>query len=239
MIQYIQAGICVMSLIYIVEDDENIREIEEYALRSAGYDVSAFDCASKFLNVISKTRCDLAVLDIMLPDVDGMKLLKMIRKDQNLKELPVIMVTAKTSEMDIVKGLDSGADDYISKPFSILEFVSRIRTLLRRFHIERDTVIHSGNITMDDDKRTVTLNSEEMNLTFKEYELLHYLIENEGRVLSREQIMSRVWETDYIGESRTMDMHIKSLRQKLGEEANRLKTVRNVGYVLENHEKKA
>lgn len=228
-----------MSLIYIVEDDENIREIEEYALRSAGYDVSAFDCASKFLNVISKTRCDLAVLDIMLPDVDGMKLLKMIRKDQNLKELPVIMVTAKTSEMDIVKGLDSGADDYISKPFSILEFVSRIRTLLRRFHIERDTVIHSGNITMDDDKRTVTLNSEEMNLTFKEYELLHYLIENEGRVLSREQIMSRVWETDYIGESRTMDMHIKSLRQKLGEEANRLKTVRNVGYVLENHEKKA
>lgn len=228
-----------MSLIYIVEDDENIREIEEYALRSAGYDVSAFDCASKFLNAISKTRCDLAVLDIMLPDVDGMKLLRMIRKDQNLKELPVIMVTAKTSEMDIVRGLDSGADDYISKPFSILEFVSRIRTLLRRFHIERDTVIHSGNITMDDDKRTVTLNSEEVNLTFKEYELLHYMIENEGRVLSREQIMSRVWETDYIGESRTMDMHIKSLRQKLGEEANRLKTVRNVGYVLENHEKKA
>ncbi|MBQ1508403.1 MAG: response regulator transcription factor [Erysipelotrichaceae bacterium] len=225
-----------MKKICIIEDDENIREIETYALKNAGYDVLAFSCAGEFRE--SREPFDLLVLDIMLPDIDGMTLLKQLRSSRATASLPVIMVTAKTSEIDIVKGLDSGADDYITKPFSLLEFVSRVKSLLRRSSGSTEKELFSGNILIDDSRRTVTVNEEVIGLTYKEYELLKYLVLNEGIVLSREKIMSAVWDTDYLGGSRTMDAHIKSLRQKLKEEGERIRTIRNVGFVLNAHEEK-
>ena len=223
-----------MKKICIIEDDENIREIETYALKNAGYDVLAFSCAGEFRD--SRESFDLLVLDVMLPDIDGMTLLKQLRSGRTTASLPVIMVTAKTSEIDIVKGLDSGADDYICKPFSLLEFVSRVKSLLRRSAGNEKEEIASGAIRFDESRREVTCNGEVLNLTYKEYELLKYLVVNEGIVLSREKIMNAVWDTDYMGGSRTLDAHIKSLRQKMKEEGERIRTVRNVGFILSAYE---
>lgn len=221
-----------MALIYVVEDDESIREIETIALSNSGHEVVSFDNANDFFKRINDVIPDLLVLDIMLPDSDGNTIVKKLRASAITKKLPVIMVTAKTSEVDLIRGLDNGADDYIKKPFSVMELITRVKALLRRTETEED-VISLGGIVIDNIRHKCDVNGETIELSYKEYELLKYLIINRGMVLSREKIMLNVWETDFEGESRTVDMHIKTLRQKLKTEGEHIKTVRNVGYVAE------
>ena len=220
-------------MIYIVEDDENIREMESYALKNSGFEVIGFGEGKSFFAAIEKRIPLLVVLDIMLPGDDGQEILKKIKTGEKTKNLPVIMVTAKTAEIDAVKGLDGGADDYITKPFGIMEFISRVKAVLRRsLKQEKDSLVF-GEIFMDDKKRIVTVSGKNCELTYKEYELLKYFMSNESMVLSREMIMDKVWGTDFEGESRTLDMHIKTLRQKLEDAGKYIKTVRNVGYKLD------
>ncbi|MFR6563512.1 MAG: response regulator transcription factor [Eubacterium ventriosum] len=223
-----------MGKIYILEDDKNISEIEQFALKNAGYEVSAFATASDFENALTKEHPDLIIMDIMLPDRDGLSVLKDVRAEQSTAKLPVIMVTAKTSEMDKVKGLDQGADDYMTKPFGIMELISRVKALLRRAKCFRwkSRIYSFDGITMDDAKHQVLVDGQETELTYKEYQLLKMLIQNSGIVLQRSQILDRVWGIDYEGESRTLDMHIKTLRRKIGEKGNLIQTVRNVGYTM-------
>lgn len=221
-------------LIYVVEDDLNIQEIESFALKNSGYEVEAFDQAKTFFKRMEEKKADLVLLDIMLPDADGISIMKKLRSNGETKNLPVIMVTAKTSEIDKVKGLDSGADDYITKPFGVMELISRVKALLRRsYHAPEDVELCYHEIELNMLKRQCKVNGEIVELTYKEFELLHILIQNAGIVLKRDVLMERVWETDFEGESRTLDMHIKTLRQKLGEGSRYIKTVRNVGYCLE------
>ena len=223
-----------MATIYIVEDDVNIREIERYALKNSGYEVEEFDCGADMFRRIEQKVPALLLLDIMLPNEDGLDILTRLRSDKNTEKLPVIMVTAKTSELDKVKGLDLGADDYISKPFGVMELISREKALLRRTSsVQEDKKIAYKDIEIDNDKHAVYTNGEICELTFKEYELLKYMMINKGIVLSRDKIMNQVWGFDYQGESRTVDMHIKTLRQKLGDAGSCIKTVRNVGYMIE------
>lgn len=222
-----------MALIYIVEDDENIREIEMFALKNAGYEVQGFDCAAAFFARVKEKLPALVLLDIMLPDEDGLSIVKKLRHTAETRKLPIIMATAKTSEIDKVKGLDIGADDYITKPFGVMELISRVKALMRRSRgMEEERMIHFGPLFMDDEKRAVYVNDNLCELTYKEYELLKLLLLNAGIVASRDMILDRVWGTDYEGESRTLDMHIKTLRQKLGTAGAMIKTVRNVGYIL-------
>ena len=197
-----------MALIYIVEDDESIREIETISLRNSGYEVCCFEDAGSFFEGLDKMLPDLLVLDIMLPDSDGNTMVKRLRRMPETKKLPIIMVTAKTSEMDLMRGLDNGADDYIKKPFSIMELISRVKALLRRTKAEREDVLHLGNVVLDNIRHRCEVHGETLELTFKEYELLKYLVINKGMVLSRDQIMLHVWGTEFEGESRTVDMHI-------------------------------
>lgn len=223
-----------MALIYILEDDRNIREIEEIALKNAGYEVVSFETAAEFGKRLKERVPDLLLLDLMLPDADGLRLVTQLRQNVMTMSLPVIMVTAKTTEIDKVRGLDSGADDYLTKPFSVMELISRVKALLRRsMKGLKERVITIGEISLDVERRKVTVAGERCELTYKEYELLKLLMNNAGIVTPREEILSKVWETDFEGESRTIDMHIKTLRQKLGSSANRIKTVRNVGYLFE------
>lgn len=223
-----------MSEIFIVEDDVNIREIERYALTNSGYQVEEFGTGTQLFLRLQEHLPALILLDIMLPNEDGMDILKKIRSNKETAEIPVIMVTAKSTELDKVKGLDSGADDYMTKPFGIMELISRVKALLRRTSKAQDeTVIEYKNIVIDNDKRSVLADGSSCELTFKEYELLKYLLINKGIVLSRDKIMNQVWGFDYEGETRTVDMHIKTLRQKLGEYGSIIKTVRNVGYMVE------
>ena len=223
-----------MALIYIVEDDVNIREIESFSLKNSGYTIEDFECAKDFWRRITDKVPDLIVLDIMLPDEDGLSIVKKLRNRANTKHIPVMMVTAKTSEMDRVKGLDIGADDYLIKPFGVMELISRVKALLRRsMSLEDEKVLVLDEIQLNNEKHVVHVNDEKVELTYKEFELLKLLMRNAGIVLQREDIMVKVWGTDYEGESRTLDMHIKTLRKKLGESGNRIKTVRNVGYRLE------
>ena len=218
-------------LIYIVEDDTDIRELETYALKNSGYDVQSFSESKSFFRACTTELPQLIILDVMLPDFDGLSVLEKIRQDAVTKSIPVILVTAKTSEMDKVKGLDMGADDYITKPFSVLELISRVRAILRRCSSDiKQEVITLGGIVFDDSKHIVTSDGEPCTLTFKEYELLKYLLKNKGMALTRENIILNVWGYDFEGESRTVDMHITTLRQKLGDCGNLIKTVRNVGY---------
>lgn len=218
-------------LIYIVEDDTDIRELETYALKNSGYDVQSFGESTSFFKACGDSIPQLVILDVMLPDFDGLSVLEKLRKDSATKSVPVILVTAKDSEMDKVKGLDMGADDYITKPFSVLELISRVRAILRRcsFDVKKD-IITLGGIVFDDSKHIVTSEGEVCTLTYKEYELLKYLLKNKGMALTRENIIINVWGYDFEGESRTVDMHITTLRQKLGNCGNLIKTVRNVGY---------
>lgn len=223
-----------MALIYILEDDRNIREIEEIALKNADYEVVSFETAAEFGKRLKERVPDLLLLDLMLPDADGLRLVTQLRQNVMTMSLPVIMVTAKTTEIDKVRGLDSGADDYLTKPFSVMELISRVKALLRRsMKGLKERVITIGEISLDVERRKVTVAGERCGLTYKEYELLKLLMNNAGIVTPREEILSKVWETDFEGESRTIDMHIKTLRQKLGSSANRIKTVRNVGYLFE------
>ena len=220
--------------IYIVEDDKNIREIEMFALKNSGYVVEEFENAKSFFSRSVEKVPDLVLLDIMLPDMDGLGIVKKLRSRPDTVRVPIILVTAKTTELDKVKGLDIGADDYLTKPFGVMELISRVKALLRRSRaLQDDKQLVLGDITLDSERREVHVGGELCELTFKEFELLKLLMVNAGIVLHRDTIMSDVWGTDYEGESRTLDMHIKTLRQKLGEAGNMIKTVRNVGYKME------
>ena len=222
-----------MALIYLIEDDASIREIEEYALKNTGYEVATFERATPFFDKLEELLPDLIILDVMLPDENGIDIVKQLRGSSITKSIPVIMVTAKTSELDLVKGLENGADDYIKKPFSVMELISRVKALLRRTLEEDVKKLEIDELSIDNDRHEVKLAGALVELTYKEYELLTYLIINKGIVLRRDQIMERIWGIDYEGESRTLDMHIKTLRQKLGDFGSRIRTVRNVGYVIE------
>lgn len=223
-----------MALIYVVEDDKNISEIECFALTNAGHKVVECSCGREFDKRLLEKVPDLILLDIMLPDEDGLQILSRIRNIPSAKAVPVIMVTAKTTEIDKVKGLDMGADDYLTKPFGVMELISRVKALLRRSgHMNNGKLFLVGSLCVDDERHVVSAYGEPIELTYKEYELLKYLAINQGIVLSRENIMQKIWGCDYEGESRTLDVHIKTLRQKLGSLGAYIKTVRNVGYIIE------
>lgn len=227
-----------MALIYIVEDDANICEIEAIALKNSGHEVETFENGKSFYDRFAVNRPDLTILDIMLPDEDGLEILRKIRSKSDTRRIPVILISAKSTELDKVRGLEIGADDYITKPFGVMELIARVKALLRRTEEERKTsgkekYIRLGDIFIDDYRRIVFVADEKCELTYKEYELLKLLSLNAGIVLTREIIMEKVWGVEFESESRTVDMHIKTLRQKLGEAGNIIKTVRNVGYVAE------
>lgn len=222
-----------MALIYIVEDDESIREIEEFALKNAGHKVLGFPDARSFFKKLDDIVPDLCLLDIMLPDESGNEIVRKLRKNGDTKRIPVIMVTAKTTELDLVRGIEDGADDYIKKPFSVMELISRVKALLRRTEPEEVKVLTLDELVLNNNKHEVTIADNTVELTFKEYELLQYLLINKGIVLARDTIMDHIWGMAYEGESRTLDMHIKTLRQKLGDYGSRIRTIRNVGYVIE------
>jgi two-component system alkaline phosphatase synthesis response regulator PhoP len=222
-----------MALIYIVEDDESIREIETIALQNSGHMVIAFPNAVSFYGKLKEMLPNLVLLDIMLPDENGNEIVKKLRNRPDTQRLPIIMVTAKTTEMDMIKGLDNGADDYIKKPFSVMELITRVKALIRRTTEVEAKRLQLDNICINNERHVVTVDDRQLDLTFKEYELLRYLMLNKNIVLSRDAIMQHVWETDFAGETRTVDMHIKTLRQKMGETGERIRTVRSVGYVIE------
>ena len=222
-----------MALIYIVEDDESIREIETIALKNSNYIVSAFENAKEFYKKLDEQVPDLILLDVMLPDESGYNIVRKLRKRPATQDIPIIMVTAKTTEMDMIKGLDGGADDYIKKPFSIMELITRVKALLRRTAKQEPKLLKLDDLVIDHERHVVTVNNEPVDLTYKEYELLRLLMGSQGIVMTREVIMRSVWDTDFEGETRTVDMHIKTLRHKLGDYGSRIKTVRNVGYVIE------
>lgn len=222
-----------MALIYIVEDDESIREIETIALKNSNYIVSAFENAKEFYKKLDELVPDLILLDVMLPDESGYDIVRKLRKRPATQDIPIIMVTAKTTEMDMIKGLDGGADDYIKKPFSIMELITRVKALLRRTAKDEPKLLKLDDLVIDHERHMVSVNNEPVDLTYKEYELLRLLMGSQGIVMTREVIMRSVWDTDFEGETRTVDMHIKTLRHKLGDYGSRIKTVRNVGYVIE------
>ena len=223
-----------MALIYIVEDDTNIREIESFALKNSGYQTQDFGNAKEFYRAVKEKKPDLALLDIMLPDEDGMEILQKLRKNPETKRLPIIMVTAKATELDRVKGLDLGADDYIIKPFGVMELISRVKAVLRRSMGEmQEKILKVDEILMDDERHQVYVSDKPCELTFKEYELLRLFMQNRGIVLSRDVIMDRIWDMNCDVESRTLDVHLKTLRAKLGDSARHIKTIRNVGYRME------
>jgi two-component system alkaline phosphatase synthesis response regulator PhoP len=216
-----------------VEDDMNIRDLEEYALQNSGYAVQTFESGIELFRALKRELPMLIILDIMLPGESGLNILKKLRENHETKKIPIIMVTAKSSEIDMVKGLNMGSDDYITKPFGIMELVSRVKALLRRLQPEvSPPMLQFGDILLDDAKHSVKVKKKSVDLTYKEYELLKYLLSNVEIVLSREKMMDKVWGFDYEGESRTVDMHIKTLRKKLGDAGKCIKTVRNVGYKI-------
>ena len=228
-----------MALVYVVEDDKSIQEIELFALSGAGFAVEGFDNAKAFLSAMEVKLPDIILLDIMLPDEDGLSLLKKLRAKKETATLPIILVTAKGAEIDKVKGLDFGADDYITKPFGVMELISRVKAMLRRSKVSDGDIakeIKVGRITLNRETHSVTVDGAGVELTYKEFELLKLLMMNARIVTTREVILDRVWGTDYEGESRTLDMHIKTLRQKLKGAAGMIKTVRNVGYILNEEE---
>ena len=222
-----------MALIYMVEDDKNISEIESFSLKNAGHQTVEFPDGRSFYKELAEKKPDLILLDIMLPDEDGLSILRKIREKRETKRIPVIMVTAKTTEIDKVKGLDNGADDYMTKPFGVMELVSRVKALLRRTgEQDAEKVIKIGDLVIDDEKRKVFVSGSAVELTYKEYELLHYLAQNQEIVLPRDSIMEHIWHANCEIESRTLDVHIKTLRHKLGDAGKYIKTVRNVGYCM-------
>ena len=214
-------------MIYIVEDDRNIQEIELFALKNSGYAAEGFETARAFWRAMEKKKPELILLDIMLEDEDGIEILRKLRMRADTRRIPVILVTAKSSEIDRGKGLDAGADDYICKPFGVMEMIARVKALLRRASDEQAQMFVCGDVTLDKEKRMVYAHGEPVDTTYKEFELLALLMKNHGIVISREIIMERVWESSFEGESRTIDVHVRSLRQKLGESGALIKTIRN------------
>lgn len=221
-------------MIYLVEDDDSIHELVLYTLHTTGFEAEGFRNAADFWQALEKELPQLVLLDIMLPDEDGLHILKRLRAGAETADLPVMMLTAKSSEYDRVVGLDSGADDYMPKPFGMMELVSRVRALLRRAAkpAAEDKLFTAGSLAVDVKRRAVTVDGEPVILTYKEFELLCYLLENRGVVLSRDQILTKIWDYNYSGETRTVDVHIRTLRQKLGDAGALIETVRGVGYRL-------
>ena len=223
-------------MIWCVEDDSSIRDIEVYALTSTGFDAKGFEDGDSFWNALQSEKPDLVVLDVMLPGKDGVTLLKLMKGSEDFRDIPVIMATAKGSEYDKIQSLDLGADDYLVKPFGIMEMVSRVKAVLRRCKPVRDTkLLKLEVLVLNPDEHTVTVDGERVILTYKEYELLHLFLSQPGIAFTREQLLSSVWNAEYLGETRTVDMHIRTLRQKLRNYGNVIETVRNVGYRLENN----
>ena len=225
-----------MTKVFCVEDDTNIRELLEYTLKSSGFEAFGFEDARHFFETLTDDLPDIILLDIMLPDMDGMQILSELKKKNTTSDIPIIMLTAKSGRLDKIKGLDCGADDYITKPFDLLELVSRINAVLRRTkHTEKskDSIITYKDIVLNTGSRTVKVAEDIVILTYKEFELLCLLIANSGIVLNRERLMSEIWGTDFEGETRTLDVHIRTLRQKLGHAGEYIITVRNVGYKVE------
>ena len=228
-------------MIYCVEDDNSIRELMIYTLKAAGFEACGFYDSVDFWKKMNEKKPELILLDIMLPGEDGITILKKIRESSDAKDIPVIMATAKSSEYDTVIGLDSGADDYLAKPFGMMEMLSRIKAVLRRSKPQKTSrFIRCGNILIDENKHKVTVNDKNIVLTLKEYEMLKLLAENVEQVFTREMLLSLIWESDFAGETRTVDVHIGTLRTKLNECGNMIKTVRGVGYKMEGvaHEQK-
>ena len=218
-------------MIYCVEDDDNIRELVIYTLETTGLKAKGFADGSAFMEALAFDTPELILLDIMLPGDDGLELLKKLKSSQKTKGIPVIMVTAKGSEYDKVVGLDSGADDYVTKPFGMMELVSRIKAVLRRSGKVEDRLdMDISGVDVNVKKHEVTVNGKEISLTLKEFELLEKLMRNQGIVLTRDQLLAEIWGYDFDGETRTVDVHIRTLRQKLGEKGEIIQTVRGVGY---------
>lgn len=221
-----------MPLIYCVEDDESIRELVVYTLENTGFTAEGFADGKSFSQRLREKKPDLVLLDIMLPGEDGNEILSKIRSNSDTKRLPVIMLTAKGTEYDKVLSLDNGADDYVTKPFGMMELISRIRAVLRRTNgtAEQKDVLTAGPIHMDTDKHEVSVNGRQITLTLKEFNLLRMLLDHPGSVLTRDQLLSEIWGYDFDGETRTVDVHVRTLRQKLGEAGDEIETVRGVGY---------
>ena len=221
-------------MIWCVDDDNTIREIEVYTLEQTGFKARDFADGISMLEALKTEIPELIILDIMMPEVDGLEILKKLRSESAYKDIPVIMATAKGTEMDKIQGLDTGADDYLVKPFGVMEMVSRIKAVLRRCEPdEKEEVLSIGEITLSDKEHLVTVNGEKVVLTFKEFEILKLFMQSPGIVFSRDKLLSEVWGVDYLGESRTVDMHIKTLRQKLGNAGALIETVIGVGYKME------
>ena len=218
-------------MIYYVEDDDNIRELVVYTLNQVGLEARGFSCARDFYGAMEQQTPDLVLLDIMLPEEDGLTILRKLRADAAGEEIPVVMITAKGTESDKVQGLDLGADDYIAKPFGMAELVARVRARLRRRGVKgAANRFEAGDLVLDHRAHAVTVAGQSVALTLKEYDLLHFLMENRGTAFSREQLLNRIWDYSYEGGSRTVDVHIQTLRAKLGHCGEMIETVRGVGY---------
>lgn len=221
-------------MIWCVEDDASIRDIEVYALTSTGFEAKGFEDGDSFWNALQSAKPELVVLDVMLPGKDGVELLQMMKASAEFRDIPVIMATAKGSEYDKIQSLDMGADDYLVKPFGIMEMVSRVKAVLRRCkQTQGSNLLKVNGLVLNPNDHTVTIDAERVILTYKEYELLHLFLSQPGFAFSREQLLLHVWKSEYVGETRTVDMHIRTLRQKLGSYGALIETVRNVGYRLE------
>lgn len=224
-------------MIWCVEDDPSIREIIVYALNSTGIEAFGFEDGQIFWDTLQEKQPDLVLLDVMLPGIDGIELLTRMKGTERFRDIPVIMATAKGTEFDKVQSLDLGADDYLVKPFGMMEMVSRVKAVLRRCKPREDVgLLRLDELVLNKNEHTVTISGERINLTYKEYELLKLFMSNPGVAFSREKLLQKVWNTDYVAESRTVDMHIRTLRQKLGAYGSVIETIRNVGYRLEKRE---
>ena len=222
-------------MIWCVEDDASIRDIEVYALTSTGFAARGFEDGDAFWNALQTEKPELVVLDVMLPGKDGVQLLKMMKALDVLQDIPVIMATAKGSEYDKIQSLDLGADDYLVKPFGIMEMVSRVKAVLRRCNSAKASpLLKADGLVLNPDEHTVSIDGERVSLTYKEYELLRLFLSQPGFAFTREQLLVNIWKSDFLGETRTVDMHIRTLRQKLGKYGSLIETVRNVGYRLEH-----
>ena len=221
-------------MIYCVEDEQSIRELMLYALRASGFEAEGFEDGASLFAALEHTQPRLILLDIMLPGMDGMEILKKLRSAAATAHIPVILASAKGTEYDKVLGLDMGADDYLAKPFGMMEMVSRVKAVMRRCKPRENVdLLRLDELVLNKNEHTVTISGERINLTYKEYELLKLFMSNPGVAFNREKLLQKVWNTDYVAESRTVDMHIRTLRQKLGSYGSVIETIRNVGYRLE------
>ena len=226
-------------MIWCVEDDSSIRDIEVYALQSTGFEAMGFEDGDSFWDALQTRQPELVVLDVMLPGKDGVMLLKRMKESDKLRDIPVIMATARGMEYDKIQSLDLGADDYLVKPFGVMEMVSRVKAVLRRCRQkESEGLLKLNGLVLNPHEHTVAIDGERVTLTYKEYELLYLFLSQPGIAFTREQLLSNVWNAEYLGETRTVDMHIRTLRQKLGSYGHLIETVRNVGYRLENNHDK-